>query len=100
MLDDIDVKKELPKVSFKYDSVKVISENTVNHPPHYTANGIECIDAIRASMTDIEFEGYCKGNIEKYLWRYKMKNGLEDLEKAQVYLTWLLNTLKGEDLIK
>ena len=41
----------------------------VNSPPHYTSNLIECIDAIEASMSDEEFQGYLKGNCMKYLWR-------------------------------
>ena len=54
----------------------------VNHPDHYTNGDIECIDAIRASMTDSEFAGYCKGNCLKYIWRYNKKNGIELIEKA------------------
>ena len=45
----------------------------VNHPPHYTNGDIECIDAMRASMSHIEFCGYLKGNVIKYLWRYRDK---------------------------
>lgn len=74
--------------------------DSVLHPSHYAESDVECIDAIKASMTPDEFAGYCKGNIEKYVWRYSGKNGVEDLEKAQVYLTWLINTLKGEKLTK
>lgn len=66
-----------------------MSDN-VNHPDHYTSGGIECIDAIRASLGDKEFADYCKGNIIKYLWRYRLKNGAEDLRKAQVYLNWMI----------
>ena len=33
---------------------------------------------------------YCKGNIIKYLWRYRLKNGAEDLRKARVYLNWMI----------
>jgi len=63
----------------------------VNHPKHYTNGSIECIDAIKASMTDIEFSGYLKGNILKYLWRYRLKsNPSEDLLKANWYLTRLI----------
>ena len=57
----------------------------VNHPPHYNASGIECIDAIEAA-TDDGYEYYLQGNIMKYIWRYRYKNGLEDLHKAQWYL--------------
>ncbi len=64
----------------------------VNHPDHYTRGGIECIEAIKASMTPEEFRGYLKGNIMKYLWRYQDKGGLEDLQKAG----WYLNRLIGE----
>ena len=63
----------------------------VNHPKHYTNGSIECIDAIKASMTNTEFCGYLKGNILKYLWRYRLKsNPSEDLLKANWYLTRLI----------
>ena len=64
----------------------------VNHPEHYCKGGVECIDAIRASMSQESFAGYCKGNCLKYIWRYEDKNGIEDLHKAVVYLKWLLET--------
>lgn len=66
--------------------------DNVTHPSHYTQGGIECIDAIRASLGDRAFADYCKGNIIKYLWRYRSKNGVEDLRKAGMYLTWMLDT--------
>jgi len=65
--------------------------DSVEHPNHYNQSGIECIEAIRASLGD-EFGAYCKGNVMKYLWRYKYKNGLEDLQKAKQYLEWLIET--------
>ena len=58
----------------------------VNQPPHYTAGGVECIDAIRAALTPEEFRGFCKGNAIKYVWREKLKGGNEDLKKAGWYL--------------
>ena len=66
--------------------------NAVKHPSHYTQGGIECIKAIEASMTPEEFQGYCKGNVMKYIWRWREKNGLEDLKKAQVYLGWMIES--------
>ena len=62
----------------------------VNSPAHYTSGGIECIDYIRSVLSKEEYEGYLRGNITKYLHRYKQKNGAEDLRKAQVYLEWLI----------
>jgi hypothetical protein len=64
----------------------------VNNPSHYTQGSIECIDAIQASMSAEAFEGYCKGNAMKYIWRYKHKGkALEDLQKAQWYLDKLVS---------
>lgn len=70
------------------------SSDPVNHPNHYTRGGIECIKAIEASMTPEEFQGYCKGNVEKYIWRWREKNGLEDLKKAKVYLDWMIESVE------
>ena len=42
------------------------------------------------------FEPYLQGNIAKYLWRYKYKNGLEDLKKAQWYLNKLIGVVENE----
>ena len=64
-------------------------EDMVNSPKHYNETGIECIDALEA-MLGKGFESYLQGNIAKYLWRYKYKNGLEDLKKAQWYLNKLI----------
>ena len=66
--------------------------DNVNQPPHYNTGNIECIQAIQASMTTRQFQGYLKGNIIKYIWRYEYKNQKEDLRKAQWYLTRLLET--------
>lgn len=62
--------------------------DVINKPPHYQGE-VECISAIKASMTKEQFIGYLKGNIQKYIWRFDKKNGLEDLQKANIYLNWL-----------
>ena len=68
----------------------------VNHPPHYNHNQgkIECIVGIEASMSAEQFEGYLKGNLMKYVWRYGDKNKLQDLEKAEWYLRKLISHVK------
>lgn len=63
---------------------------------HYRQGDIECIDAIRAALTDEEWRGYCKGNVLKYTWREKHKGGDGSLLKAQDYLRWALAG-KAED---
>jgi hypothetical protein len=62
----------------------------VSEPEHYTKGSIECIDYIKDVLTAEEYQGYLRGNITKYLHRFRDKNGLEDLKKALVYLGWLI----------
>ncbi len=66
-------------------SDNVQMEDMVNSPVHYNKAGIETIDALEAMLVD-GFDYYLQGNIVKYLWRYRYKNGVEDLKKAQWYL--------------
>ena len=70
--------------------------DSVNNPPHYTHGGIETIDYIRSKMSPSHFQAYCIGNVMKYVSRYSHKNGVEDLKKAKVYLTWAIESLEGE----
>ena len=65
--------------------------DNVNHPAHYTQSGIECIDAIVAAVEGLEgMEAVCTANVIKYIWRWKRKNGVEDLKKARWYLDKLI----------
>lgn len=64
---------------------------------HYANNGIEPIEIMRKNFSHDEFVGFCKGNVLKYILRYKDKNGLEDLEKARIYLNWLIDEYSNED---
>lgn len=74
-----------------------MSDN-VNHPSHYTRGGIECIDAIEAAVTGLQgIEAVCAGNAIKYLWRWKQKNGVEDLKKALWYIDRLIEREKRND---
>ena len=74
---------------FKWEPME--ATDNVNHPNHYTAGDIECIDAIEAAVTGLTgIEAVLTGNIMKYIWRWKYKNGLEDLNKAKWYLERLI----------
>ena len=67
-----------------------VQPDPVNHPKHYTAGGIETIDFIEAKRL-----GYNLGNVVKYITRASHKgNQLEDLRKAQWYLTREINSVK------
>lgn len=71
--------------------------DNVNHPSHYTQGGVECIDAITAATVNkTGIEAVCTGNVIKYLWRYEAKNGLEDVKKAQWYLTRLIAEMESK----
>ena len=60
------------------------------NPEHYTQGGLEVFDILKAKLTSEELEGFCKGNIIKYLFREKYKNGFECLLKCHWYLTKLI----------
>ena len=68
-----------------------VNNDSVNHPSHYCQGGIECIDAIE-SATDglVGYEAVCTAQVIKYIWRWKWKNGIEDLKKARWYLDRLI----------
>ena len=66
------------------------ANDPVNSPSHYASGGLECITAMEASMSPEEFQGYLRGNIFKYCWRFKDKGGLQDLHKANWYLDRLI----------
>lgn len=69
----------------------LIMAERVNHPPHYNAGGIECIDALEAATSGLQgIEAFCTANAIKYLWRWKLKNGEEDLQKAVWYINRLI----------
>lgn len=70
-----------------------MSDN-VNHPSHYNTGSIEVIDYIEDKLDYNEFTGYLTGNIIKYISRYKHKNGIEDLQKAEWYLNYLINYIR------
>ena len=63
-------------------------------PDYYNKNGLECYDLIEASCGTEGYKGFLVGNIWKYLWRWKDKNGIEDLRKAREYLAKLIQSLE------
>ena len=78
------------------DRLPLSKKDNIN-PSHYKSGKIECIDAIKSSMTKDEFQGALKANILKYIWRFPKKKGIEDLYKAQWYLNRLISeSEKGE----
>ena len=86
----------------KYESLKCqrwkMTDN-VEKPSHYTFGKYECIDVIEelSKQNNLQgIEGFLYGNIIKYLWRYKHKNGIEDLHKARWYLDRLISHTEND----
>lgn len=69
----------------------------VNHPSHYTQGEIECIDALEAATINLKgIEAVCTANAIKYLWRWKEKGGIEDLEKSKWYIDRLIKKMEKQ----
>lgn len=71
-------------------------KDVVNHPDHYkSATGLETIDVIEAFTNDlVGLEAVCTANAIKYICRWKKKNGVEDLRKAQWYINKLIEKVE------
>ena len=72
------------------------SDDTVNHPSHYTHGGVECIDAITSALSSYEdsVDSWLVGQVIKYLWRAPLKGKYEeDIKKAQFYLNRLVEKI-------
>lgn len=73
--------------------------DNVNNPSHYNKGKIECIDAIEVAVSDLSgIEAVCTANVIKYMWRWKQKNGIEDLSKARWYLSRLIKEMQKYDI--
>lgn len=76
----------------EYDEV-----DNVNSPAHYGSGKIECIDYIQDFLTREEYVGFLRGNIAKYLHRWRYKNGLEDLKKSEWYGSRLIKLMEEDE---
>ena len=76
-----------------------VEVDRVNSPPHYNNGGMECIDYIQQQL-DEHFSSYCQGNVIKYLHRWRYKNGVEDLRKAEWYLKAMIRDIENRSMIE
>jgi len=85
-------------ILYKPSELKKVSEgDNVNNPSHYGQGKIEAIEYIEDFLSTEEYIGYLRGNIGKYLhrWRFKGKP-VEDLKKANWYLDRLIEVVDSE----
>lgn len=60
--------------------------SNINHPSHYNKEGRkECIEEMLDLFGIEEVKSFCKLNVYKYRYRHDLKNGQEDLKKAEWY---------------
>ena len=95
----IDLSYELDKkyaTDSKLENAKTTETQSdpVNSPTHYQTGLIETIDSIKNILGHEKFQAYCIGNVIKYLSRYREKNGLEDLKKAETYTSFIIKSYK------
>lgn len=91
----INVDDAIATLTINEDSPTTLTIGTdydpVKKPEHYGKGSIECIDYIKDFLDDEELTGYFRGNVAKYLHRWRYKNGIEDLKKASWYLNALID---------
>jgi hypothetical protein len=61
---------------------------------HYKSKKVQPWDAMECWMSPEQFEGFLRGNVIKYIARYKDKDGLKDVQKAHHYLSKLIECLE------
>lgn len=86
------------KINPPLDELLDEQKDNVNHPAHYNAGNVECIDALEAATNGLNgIEAVCTANAIKYLWRWKRRNGCEDLKKSIWYINYLLEHLEANN---
>lgn len=92
--EEIEINYEI--VFGKEEPIEVEKEvDMVNHPPHYTNGGMECIDELIYVFGTHAVKAFCLCNVWKYRKRALYKNGQEDLDKADWYMA-KYKELEGE----
>lgn len=84
----------VPVDNYKVTEKITEEEDIINKPAHYTQAGIEAIDYLKMTMPNEAFKGFLEGNVKKYMHRFRFKNGIEDLKKANWYLNKLIKELE------
>lgn len=98
VLRDEDQDKYIHVPTWMIASVYKKGSSKVNHPDHYNQNGMEVWDVIKAFTSNLSgAEAFYAGNAIKYILRWDKKNGIEDLEKAKVYIDKIIEGRKEEN---
>ena len=101
-IEDLMEEANMDKPSNQQDKANTgkVKIDMVNHPAHYTAGSVECIDALESMSVGYQntVQAALAWQVVKYIWRSPLKGKqLEDLQKAQFYLNRLIEKVKHED---
>ena len=92
LIDCADVEVELPPIIKAAD----VAKDAIN-PAHYKTGKYECIDVMIETLGIDFVKGFCIGNAFKYLYRFRHKNGVEDVKKAKWYIDKFVELEGGND---
>ena len=71
--------------------------DNVNKPKHYSGStSLDCIECMIVAFGEEAVYHFCLCNAFKYLWRYKNKNGAEDIDKARWYLNYVQHDIERD----
>lgn len=92
--------EEVWNLYFKYadDTENEEKDDKVNAPNHYTSGFMEAIDEMIMFFNPDVVMDFCLCNIWKYRKRAILKNGKEDMEKADVYVKFYKALRDGKDV--
>ena len=78
-------------------SYTVDKKDNIN-PDHYKSEtSLECIESMEIIFGRDAVIDFCVCNAWKYIWRWKNKNGEEDLVKAGWYLSYAHDRMASDD---
>lgn len=72
-------------------------EDKINKPSHYHQGGMDVIAYMEMKFPKEQLIGFHRGNLLKYVMRYREKGGVEDLKKARFYLDKLIALEVSDD---
>jgi len=86
--------KEAKEIFQKMELNKKLASSMQIGNTHYVTKTIQPWTAMESWMSEEEFEGFLRGNVIKYIARYRDKDGIKDILKAKHYLEKLLECLE------
>ncbi len=79
-------------------SSEEVAYDVVTKPAHYAGHtGIECKAAMESMLGTDAYTACMHGFAFKYLWRWRDKNGIEDLKKARECIDNVIRAIEGDE---